>query len=141
MIKIYLTGSFVWPVFHLINCNLSNLMPFTIQHYVIKFVSYLWQADGFLRVLLSPPPIKLTATIQLKYCPFQKWLYILWINRYTYKVNFLVLFRDTSRQTLSSWTRLVGQTCRIPNNLHNMLPGGRKGIVVHVYNFSTQKLD
>jgi len=31
-----------------------------IQHYVIKFVSDLWQVGGFLRF---PSPIKLTATI------------------------------------------------------------------------------
>jgi hypothetical protein len=30
------------------------------QHYVMKFVSDLWQVGGFLRF---PPPIKLTATI------------------------------------------------------------------------------
>jgi hypothetical protein len=30
------------------------------KHYVIKFVSDLWQVDGFLQV---PPPIKVTATI------------------------------------------------------------------------------
>ena len=39
-----------------------------IQHYVIKFVGDLWQVGGFLRVLLFPPPIKLTATMYLKYC-------------------------------------------------------------------------
>ena len=33
------------------------LIP-TIQHYVIKFVSYLLQVSGFLRVLWFPPPIK-----------------------------------------------------------------------------------
>jgi len=33
-----------------------------------KFVSDLRQVGGFLRVLRFPPPIKLTATIQLKYC-------------------------------------------------------------------------
>ena len=31
--------------------------------YVLKFVSDLQQAGGFLRVLQFPPPIKLTATI------------------------------------------------------------------------------
>jgi hypothetical protein len=36
---------------------------YSIQHYVIKFVSYLWQIGGFLRVPRLPPPIKLTATI------------------------------------------------------------------------------
>jgi hypothetical protein len=40
----------------------------SIQHYVIKFVSDLWQVGGFLCVLRFPPPIKLTTTIQLKCC-------------------------------------------------------------------------
>ena len=34
---------------------------YSIQHYVIKFVSDLRQVGGFLQVLPSPPPIKLTA--------------------------------------------------------------------------------
>jgi len=34
-----------------------------VQHYVIKFVSFLRQVGGFLRLLRFPPPIKLTATI------------------------------------------------------------------------------
>ena len=36
---------------------------YSIQHYVIKFVSDLRQVGGFLQVLQFPPPIKLTATI------------------------------------------------------------------------------
>jgi hypothetical protein len=36
---------------------------YSIQQYVIKFVSDLGQVDGFLRVFLFPPPIKLIATI------------------------------------------------------------------------------
>ena len=36
---------------------------YSIQNYVIKFVSDLLQISGFLRVLRFPPPIKLTATI------------------------------------------------------------------------------
>jgi hypothetical protein len=35
----------------------------SIQRYVIKIVSDLWQVSGFLRVLWFPPPIKLTVTI------------------------------------------------------------------------------
>jgi hypothetical protein len=35
---------------------------YSIQHYVIKFVSYLRQIGGFLRLLGFPPPIKLTIT-------------------------------------------------------------------------------
>ena len=40
---------------------------YLIQHYVIKFVSYLRQVGGFLRVLRCPPPKKLITTILLKY--------------------------------------------------------------------------
>ena len=36
---------------------------YSIQHYVIKFVSDLRKVGGLLWVLLFPPPIKLTATI------------------------------------------------------------------------------
>jgi hypothetical protein len=39
-----------------------------IEHDVIKFVSDVQQVYGFLRVLWYPPPIKLTAMIQLEYC-------------------------------------------------------------------------
>ena len=41
---------------------------YLIQHYVIKFVCDLRQVCGFLQVLRFPPPIKLAATILLKYC-------------------------------------------------------------------------
>jgi len=35
-----------------------------VQHYMIKFVSHdLRQVGGYFRVLLLPPPIKLTATL------------------------------------------------------------------------------
>ena len=43
----------------------SNPAPgevYSMQHYVIKFVSELRQVGGFLRVLRFPQPIKLTAT-------------------------------------------------------------------------------
>ena len=36
---------------------------YSIQHYVIKFVSDLWQVGGFFRVFQFPTPITLTATI------------------------------------------------------------------------------
>ena len=36
---------------------------YSMQHYVIKFVSDLRQIGGFLQVLRFPPPIKLTAMI------------------------------------------------------------------------------
>ena len=36
-----------------------------VRHYVMKFVSVLRQVGGFLQVLRFPPPIKLTATIDM----------------------------------------------------------------------------
>jgi hypothetical protein len=36
---------------------------YSMQHYVIKFVSDLQQVGGFLRVFRFPQPIKMTATI------------------------------------------------------------------------------
>jgi hypothetical protein len=51
--------------------NIYNLTPVESQHYVIKFVSDLWQICGFLQTLLFPPPIKLTAMISVcetKFC-------------------------------------------------------------------------
>ena len=41
----------------------TNGEVYSIQHYVIKFVSDLRQVGGFLQVLRLPPPIKLTATV------------------------------------------------------------------------------
>jgi len=46
-----------------VSSNTIHGEMYSIQHYVIKFVSDLWQVGGFLRVLRFPPPIKLTATI------------------------------------------------------------------------------
>ena len=45
----------------------THIEVYTMQHYVINFVSYLRQVGGFLRILWFSP-IKLTATILLKYC-------------------------------------------------------------------------
>jgi hypothetical protein len=46
-----------------VSSNPAHGEVYSIQHYVIKFVSDLQQVGGFLRVLQFPPPIKLTATI------------------------------------------------------------------------------
>ena len=51
-----------------VSLNLGHGEVYSIQHYVIKFVSDLRHVGGFLRILLFAPPIKLTATIQLKNC-------------------------------------------------------------------------
>ena len=44
-------------------CYLFKSLVYSIQHYMIKFVSDLQQVGGFLWVLRCPPLIKLTATI------------------------------------------------------------------------------
>ena len=53
---------------NVVSLNATHGEVYSIQHCVIKFVSDLWQVDGFLWVLWFPPPIKLTATVYLKYC-------------------------------------------------------------------------
>ena len=46
-----------------VSSNPTHGRVYSIQHYVIKFVSDLRQVGGFPQVLLFPSPIKLTATI------------------------------------------------------------------------------
>jgi len=46
-----------------VSSNTAQSEVYLVQHYVIKFVSDVWQVIGF---LWFPPPIKLTVTIQLK---------------------------------------------------------------------------
>jgi hypothetical protein len=45
--------------------NPAHGEEYSIQHFVIKFVSDLRQVGGFLWVLLFPPPIKLTVTFSV----------------------------------------------------------------------------
>ena len=52
----------------IVRSNSAHGEEYSIQHYVIKFVSDLQQVDGILRVLRFPPPIKMAATILFKYC-------------------------------------------------------------------------
>jgi len=46
-----------------VRSNPVHGVAYSMQHYVIKFVSDLRQVGGFLWVLMFPLPIKLTATI------------------------------------------------------------------------------
>jgi len=48
---------------NVVSSNLDQGQVYSIQHHVIKVVSYFRQVSGFLLVLQFPPPIKLTATI------------------------------------------------------------------------------
>jgi hypothetical protein len=51
--------------YHHLSCdsNPSHGEVYLIQHYVINFVSDLWQVGGFLLEVRFPPQIKLTGTI------------------------------------------------------------------------------
>ena len=71
-----------------------------VQHYVIKFVSYLRQVKGFLRVLRFPPPIKLTATSAVV---TYYWLRCIWVML---SLRFLFYFHYIHRnctQGISMW--------------------------------------
>ena len=46
-----------------VSSNPADNEVYSIQYYVIKFVSDLRHVGGFLRVLRVPPPIQLTTTI------------------------------------------------------------------------------
>jgi hypothetical protein len=47
----------------LVSWNSAHDKVYSIQHYVIKFISDLRQVGGFPQVLRFPPLIKLTATM------------------------------------------------------------------------------
>ena len=51
-----------------VSSNSVHGKVYSIKHFVIKFISDLRQVSGFVWVLHFPLPIKLTATIYLKYC-------------------------------------------------------------------------
>ena len=46
-----------------VSLNPAHGKVYLIQHYVIKFVSDLYQVCNFLQVLQFPPPKKMTTTI------------------------------------------------------------------------------
>jgi len=57
--------SYIAVIVYLFICEFESRSGkvYSIQNFVIKFVSDLRQVGGFHRVLRFPPPIKLTATI------------------------------------------------------------------------------
>jgi hypothetical protein len=62
----------VFSVTNVVSSNPTHGEVYSIQHYVIKFVSNLRQIDGFIRVLRFPPLMKLTTTIKIKHCYTEK---------------------------------------------------------------------
>ena len=62
-LDLQLPGQSVPITTNVVSSNRVHGEAYSIQHYVIKFVSDLRQVGGFLRVLLFPPPMKLAATI------------------------------------------------------------------------------
>ena len=59
----YMTSKSVPITTNVVSLNPVHCKVYSMQHFVIKFVSDLRQVDGFLGVLRFLPPIKLTATI------------------------------------------------------------------------------
>jgi hypothetical protein len=53
---------------NVVSSNPAHGEVYSIQQYVIKFVSDLQQVNGVLLVLRFPPSIKLSVTILLIYC-------------------------------------------------------------------------
>jgi hypothetical protein len=53
---------------NVVSSNPTYGKVYSIQHYLIKFVSDLQQFGGFLQIFRFPPPVKFTAAIYLKYC-------------------------------------------------------------------------
>ena len=63
--KTYIQLTCAISAYHNYRCEFKSRSGkvYSIQHYVIKFVSDLRQVGGYLLLLLFPPPIKLTVTI------------------------------------------------------------------------------
>jgi hypothetical protein len=59
----YMTSKSVPITTNVVSLNPVHGKVYSMQHFVIKFVSDLRQVDGFLGVLRFLPPIKLTAAI------------------------------------------------------------------------------
>jgi hypothetical protein len=74
---------------------------YLIQHYVIKFISYLRQVGGFLQVLWFPPPIKKTdrhdiTEILLKVAlnTINQPFYFIWNRCLNMLINFILQLHD-----------------------------------------------
>jgi hypothetical protein len=84
--------------------NLVHEEVYSMQHYVIQFVSDLRQIGGFLRVLRCPPPIKLTATIWLKY--WSLYGCELWTNSTTHNTTSLRKMQDCALKRIQDLRKL-----------------------------------
>jgi hypothetical protein len=76
---------------------------YSIQHFVIKFVSGLRWVDGFIQILRFPPPIKLTATKWLKYCWKWQCRFILFLLQFFQMYNAYVLFQLSFLPDTNDW--------------------------------------
>jgi hypothetical protein len=53
----------IYTYYYIVSSNPAHDEVYSIQHYVLKFISDLRQVGGFFRVIRFSPPMKLTATI------------------------------------------------------------------------------
>jgi hypothetical protein len=104
---------------------------FSIQYYVIKFVSDVWQVGSFHWILWFPPPIKLTAMIyswlslsRIRLTRISGWIEFLSKSRTSLCINIYNLTpvesnSDESKFRLSRIKVLVPR-CRKPHYLHSL---------------------
>ena len=99
------TTTYAISAYHHWCCEFESRSGRCVQHYVIKFVSDLWQVCGFLQVLWFPPPIKTDCyditeillkvalnTINHRIQGFFWWLIVILQSRFSYwKVSDLFL--------------------------------------------------
>jgi hypothetical protein len=59
------TTTYAINTYHHWCCEFESRSGWGVKHYVIKFVSDLWQINGFLRVLRFPPPFLKVLILQI----------------------------------------------------------------------------
>jgi len=95
-----------------VSSNPAHGEVYSIQHYVIKFVSNLWQVGGILRVLRFPPPIKLTSTIY-------NWNIVESVHKHYYPNYILIIYG-------------VGKSCLVKGNQWPSQQNLQTGTLLHL---------
>ena len=84
------TTTFAISVYHHCSCEFESRSGELYSiHYVIKFVSYLRQVGGFLRVLRFPPPILLLLLPECGHHQFVDYSATFWMRMQIYTLSFI----------------------------------------------------
>jgi hypothetical protein len=98
------TSTYAISAYHHWSCEFESRSGRSVEHFVITFVSDLWQIGGFLRVLRFPPPITLTA-------PITEILLKVALNTIKQQTNKQIP-GPAYRNRISTTNSLVSSTCR-----------------------------